>query len=74
MVKIIKTWQTALFVARKGGISVTVELNMNHKDKTYELCTGSEEAVSFKNDSVLQGELKVKALQEAMKFVKQELS
>jgi hypothetical protein len=74
MVSIKKTWLTAYFTASKKGLNpVTVELSFNYETKKYKLCTSHEESVSFDNDSVQISELKLEALQSAIKFIKAEL-
>jgi hypothetical protein len=74
-IKIRRTWETIYFVSTKKGFNdQTVELSINRETKKYTLCTAHEEAVSFNNDkSIEESEMKLEALKEAFKYIKQEL-
>jgi hypothetical protein len=73
MVKIKKTWATAYFTASKKGLNpVTIEVTINYDKKEYNICTSNEESVSFANDSIPISELKLEALQSAIKYIKAE--
>ncbi len=69
MVKIKKTWETVFFTATKGDTEETIELNMNNEDKTYTLCNGNEESVSFENKDQLELSLIMEALRAAQKYM-----
>ena len=74
MVKTKRKWETVFFEAtkkkEKSTITATVELTIDHEHKTYKLCTGHEESVSFKDDSIEMSELKIDALKSAIKYAK----
>lgn len=73
MVKIKKTWATSYFTASKKGLNpVTIEVNLNYDTRKYTFNTKGEENVSFGNDSVPISELKLEALQSALKYIKAE--
>ena len=57
----------------KKGNSVSVELELNYEEGTFNLCTEQEESVSFKYDNLESAELKLKCIKEALKFVKENL-
>lgn len=70
MVKIKKTWETVFFTASKKGLKpVTIEVSINHETGKYKLCTGSEESVSFENDTIEVSKLKIEAIKEAIKYI-----
>ena len=64
---------TVDFVAYQGNVSEIVELNYCYSDRTYHICTSNEESVSMKGKSILSAELKLKALQECIKFIKYDI-
>ena len=70
IIKIKKTWETVYFQAQQGENVEIVELNYNHDTKTLDLTTAHEEGVSFTGNTIEQAELKVEALIEAIKYLK----
>lgn len=73
MVKITKTWQTVFFTATEGDVTETVELNMNLENKTYTLCNGNEESVSFENKDKKELKLLMDALKAAHRYINEYL-
>lgn len=70
MVQIKKTWETIYFIAHKKGLKpVTIELNLNHHTKKYNLSSGNEENVSFNDDNIEVSKLKIQAIKEAIKYI-----
>ena len=59
--------------SKKGLKSQTIELEINHENKTYKLCNGHEESVSFKGDTIEISELKIDAIKSAIKYAKASL-
>jgi len=69
----VKIKKTAYFTASKKGLNpVTIEVTLTYDKKEYNICTSNEESVSFANDSVPISELKLEALQSAIKYIKSE--
>lgn len=74
-IKIKKTWLEVYFTATQLGTKPqTIELSLNYDTKEYTIMTGHEESVGFKGDSIAESKLKLKALDECMKFIQKELS
>lgn len=67
-----KTWETVFFTAEEDGKSATVELELNHSTNKWQICTSGQEMVSFEKDSIQEGELRIKALNAAVNYVKQQ--
>lgn len=73
-VKIKKTWLEVYFTATQLGTTPqTIELSLNYDTKEYTMCNGHEESVSFKGDNIHESKLKMKALDECLKFIQKEL-
>jgi len=69
-----KTWETVFFTAEEDGITATVELELNHSTEQWQICTSGQEMVSFERDSLQEGELKIKALNTAVNYVKKQFT
>lgn len=75
MVKTIRTWETVYFEASKKGVgTVTVELIINRQLKTFDLCTAHQEMVRFKEDTIEEAKLRVKALKAAIEYAERSLT
>lgn len=71
MVKTIKKWETVYFTAKKNGLNPqTIELTINHENKTYKISNGHEESLSFDGDTPAMTDLKIDALKECLKYLK----
>ena len=74
MVKTIRKFETVHFSSTKDGANAqTIELEINHENKSFTICTGNEESVSFAGDSIESAELKIDALKVAIKYLKENL-
>lgn len=70
-----KNLGTVYFEASKKGLNpIRIELSLNHQTKKYTLCTAHKESVSFKNDTIEISKLKLEAIKEAIKYIKQQLA
>lgn len=73
-VKISKEWLTVYFTAtKKGTTPQTVELNFNYRNNKYTIMTRSHDTVDFKEDTISETKLKMKALAECVKFLENEI-
>ena len=65
----VKTWETVYFKTEKAR----VELTLNHRLKTFDLQTESEEMVSFKKDSIDVARERLKCIESALDYVEKYL-
>lgn len=73
-VKTQKKWLTVYFTATQLGTKPqTVELNFDYTTNKYTIMTGHEESVSFNKDTIFESKLKLKALNECIKFLENEI-
>ena len=68
-VKIKKTWETIYFETKNASI----ELTLNHDEKTFDLSTKYEGNVSFKDDTIESAKEKLKCIEDALNYVEQNL-
>ena len=68
-VKIKKTWETIYFETKNASI----ELTLNHDEKTFNLSTKYEGNVSFKKDTIESAMEKLKCIEYALNYVEQNL-
>ena len=76
MVQIKRTWETVYFTAsiKDSKVSETVELTLNHHEKTY--CISSEsqdQLLCLKGKSIASLDLKLEAVKAAINYVKNNL-
>ena len=69
-VKIKKTWETIYFETKNASI----ELTLNHDEKTFNLSTKYEDNVSFKKDTIESAKEKLKCIEYALNYVEQNLN
>ena len=69
-VKIKKTWETIYFETKNASI----ELTLNHDEKTFDLSTKYEDNVSFKDDTIESAKEKLKCIEYALNYVEQKLN
>ena len=69
-VKIKKTWETIYFKTKNASI----ELTLNHDEKTFNLSTKYEGNVSFKKDTIESAKEKLKCIEAALNYVEQNLN
>ena len=69
-VKIKKTWETIYFETKNASI----ELTLNHDEKTFDLSTKYEDNVSFKDDTIESAMEKLKCIEAALNYVEQNLN
>ena len=69
-----KTWESVFFTAEDelNGDKVTVEVELNHATGKWHICTEGQEHVSFDQDTINEGMLRVEALSQAVHYVKQQ--
>lgn len=75
-IKTVRTWETVNFYAtsKDDKVKVSVELTLNHCDKTYEINTPADDGtVSLKGKSIVELELKLEAIKAAVNYTKQNL-
>lgn len=69
-ITIVKTWETIYFKSKNA----TVELTLNHKEKTFDLQTAREEMVSFKSDTIEVSREKLKCIESALDYAEKHLN
>ena len=67
---IVKTWETVYFKTENA----TVELTLNHKEKTFDLQTAREEMVSFKSDTIDVARERLKCIESALDYAEKHLN
>ena len=74
MVKVLKKWETVYFTSKKNGLDPqTLELTINHENKSYTICNGTEESLSFSGDTIAMTGLKIDALKAIVIYLKKNL-
>lgn len=74
MVRVQKKWETVYFTSKKNGLNPqTIELTINHENKSYTICNGHEETLSFSDDTIAMTELKIDALKAVVLYLKKNL-
>jgi hypothetical protein len=75
MIEIKRKWETVEFTSynKKTGNYCTVELNINRDTHKFTITQPNEEGVRFDKDSLNQAEERLRAVQAAFKYVKDEL-
>ena len=69
-ITIKKTWETIYFETKNASI----ELTLNHDEKTFNLSTKYEDNVSFKKDTIESAKEKLKCIEYALNYVEQNLN
>jgi hypothetical protein len=73
-VTVNRKWETVYFTARaKHCVPERIELTIDHENKTYKLCNGHEESVTFDGDSIAASKLKIQAIQKAILYAEKAL-
>lgn len=73
MIKITETWHTVHFENESKGVTVNLELNVNHSTKSYSIYSYNQEMVSFAGDTIQETKLKVQLLQSVVKWLESNL-
>jgi hypothetical protein len=65
-----KQHQEIHFTAEHNDDTATVELMLNHDTGKWHVMSGREEHVSFEEDTIEEGRLRLKAIEAALKYLK----
>ena len=75
--EIIKSWQTVHFNAlnKDGSLLATIELTINHDEKTFLICTPNQELVSLNGcmNDFEKLQAKISLLKKVEQFLKEEI-
>lgn len=66
-----ETWRTVYFEAQENEDIEVLELNVHNEYYTFDITSAHEEGVSFKNITLKQAELRLKALEKAIDYLKE---
>jgi hypothetical protein len=64
-------FETVRFIARHKGIGVHVDLNINFLNNSFTITQRSEEGIRFDKDSVEEAEVKMLAVNAAIKYLRE---
>ena len=76
MTKTVRTWETVRFISssKDGKKNVSIELTLNHQEKTFELSTdGDDRLIKFRGKDKEELDLKLDAIRAAVNYTKQNL-
>ena len=74
MVEIKRTWETVFFIATAKDVSETVELTLNHHEKTYCIRSVSQDRLlSLEGQCIVSLKLKLDAIKAAVYYAKNNL-